>query len=421
MAGFDPRVFYNSSGQPYEDGAFYDGFTYPGPNNGPWRVEIAFDLAANGVGDWFTLDDPVKGVLDNSTYLLSGDLLVDLTRWVRSISVRRGRSRTLERYVTGQCEIIFDNTDRLFDPLMTGGPFYGQLVPGKQVRISYDDYPVFTGNTSDWNYDYALPRDATATVQGLDGFAVFAAQFVPEQTMTQQLVGARIEKVLDDIGWPSEQRSIDTGTASVGADLITPDTNALSYMQKVEQSQFGLLFMSKDGLVRFEDSSAGVETGYIIGETGIPFIDFEVVYGVEELYNKINVEYLQSGSPGFVVTAQSASSQSAFGVFETTISTLLAGSVAASDLAVSLIAGYKEPTYRVKSVSFNFKGVSSAAQAQLMDIELGDRATLFFTPSSKGEQIQRAVLIDTIEHQVTPSTHIITMALTDLGAGIVGT
>ena len=31
-------------------------------------VEIAFDLSANGVGNWFTLDDPLKGVLDNTTY-----------------------------------------------------------------------------------------------------------------------------------------------------------------------------------------------------------------------------------------------------------------------------------------------------------------------------------------------------------------
>jgi hypothetical protein len=30
------------------------------------RVRIAFDLAAGGAGNFFTLDDPVKGELDTS-------------------------------------------------------------------------------------------------------------------------------------------------------------------------------------------------------------------------------------------------------------------------------------------------------------------------------------------------------------------
>lgn len=414
MAGFDPRIPYNSSGQPYEDGLFYDGFKYQGPNDGPWYVEVAFDLAENGVGDWFTLDDPVKGELDNVTYLLSGNLFVDVTRYVRRIAVRRGRSRTLERFVAGQCEIILDNTERLFDPTMTGGPFFGQLVPGKQVRIRYDTYPVFVGNTSDWDLEYDLPREATTVLKALDGFALFSTQFIPEQTMTQQLTGARIEKILNDVSWPAEQRNVDGGTASVGADTVAANTNALTYMQKIETSQNGLLFMTRDGLVRFEDSYTGTPSGYVIGDGGIPFFDYEVIYGIEELYNKIEIEYLVSGSPGYVLTAESASSQFAYGIFEESFPTLLAGSVAAGALGAALLSRYKEPAYRVRTVRFDFRGVPTSAQSQLMDIELGDQATLRFRPLGIGEIIERSVLIDSIEHEATPGRHIITMALTDL-------
>jgi hypothetical protein len=414
MAGFDPRTSYNSAGQPYENGAFYNGFSYRGPNNGPWYVEIAFDLAQNGVGEWFTLDDPVKGVLNNVTYLLSGNLFVDVTRYVRRLGVRRGRSRTLERFVAGQCEVTLDNTERLFDPIMTGGPFYGQLVPGKQIRIRHGSDPVFIGNTSDWDLEYTKPRDAVTIVKALDGLALFSTQSIPQQSLVTQLTGARIEKVLDDVGWPAEQRAIDSGTASVGAQVVTANTNALSYMQTVETSQNGLLFMTRDGLVRFEDTYTGIPSGYIIGEGGIPFVDYEVVYGTEELYNKVNVEYVLSGSAGFVLTAESASSQSAYGIYEESFTTLLAGSAAASALATQLLGRYKEPAYRVRVVRFNFRGVPTSAQTQLMDIELGDQATLRFRPQGLGERIERSVLIDSIEHEASPDRHIITMALTDL-------
>jgi hypothetical protein len=80
------------------------------------RVRIAFDLAAGGVGDFFTLDDPVKGELDDGPFGLAGDILQDVTDDVRSITVRRGRSRELERYQAGAATVNLDNKDRTYDP-----------------------------------------------------------------------------------------------------------------------------------------------------------------------------------------------------------------------------------------------------------------------------------------------------------------
>ncbi len=57
-------------------------------------VEIGFDLSALG-GPFFILDDPVQGVLDNTEYTLGGTLFYDVTEYVRSVSVRRGKSRQL--------------------------------------------------------------------------------------------------------------------------------------------------------------------------------------------------------------------------------------------------------------------------------------------------------------------------------------
>lgn len=413
MTGFDPRVEYTNA-FPYDSGRLYNGFNYYGENNGPWLVEIGFDLAANGVGDWFTLDDPVKSVLDNTTYLLSGEVLTDITRWVRSISVKRGRSRQLEKFVAGACEVTFDNRDRIFDPTMQGSPFYGSIVPRKAIRISYNGYPVFAGNTQDWDFDYdAKTNDATATVKALDGFAYLASQSMPQQTMTAQLSGARVTAVLNSLGWPVSQQSVDTGSASLAADVVTANTNALGYLQKVEVSQNGLFFISREGLIRFEDTATGVPTGVIVGQNGIKFIDYEVVYGAEELWNKVNVTYL-SGATTLTVTADDSASQDSYGIFETTYDTLLSGSVQANALASTLVTTYSQPRYRVNKIVFDMRAIGGDAVADIMSIEMGDQLSLQYQPSNVGEALDRTVLVDGIEHSVTPSAHRVTMSLTDL-------
>jgi hypothetical protein len=412
MAGFDPRTFYEGT-QLYESGGLYDGWDYRGENPGPWYVELGADLSANGIGDWFTLDDPVKGELNNIVYLLTGDLFVDITRYVRSLSVKRGRSRFLEKFITGACEIVLDNRNRLFDPTLTGAPFTGQIIPRKPLRIFYDTFPVFTGNVQDWDFDYSV-KDATATVKCLDAFSTLATQTVPAQTMTTQLTGARVNYVLDQVGFPAELRSVESGTASVAADTVGDSVNALAYLQKIEVSQNGLFFMSADGLITFEDSFTGTPTPVEVGDGGVPISDLDVVFGAEELTNRVTVNYY-SGSVQTSLIIDSTPSQDKYGLFDTSVDTLLSGSVSASALGVLLVNRYEEPQYRIDSAVFNVAGLDTSGQNQILSLELGDQILLKFRPLGVGETIERNVLVDAIDHSAAPKTHTVSLALTDLG------
>ena len=142
--------------------------------NLPTTVQVAFDLT--GVDpNVFTLDDPVKGVLD-SAYELGGDTLQDVTSYVRAVSVTRGRSRELERYASGQASIVLDNRDRTFDPTHLGSPYIGQIVPRKAVSVVTGDTTVFTGNAQDWTFMFDVSGDATATLVAVDGFGILARQ-----------------------------------------------------------------------------------------------------------------------------------------------------------------------------------------------------------------------------------------------------
>ena len=257
------------------------------------KVQVAFDLSANGVGDYFTLDDTTKGVLDNVTYLLGGDVLVDLTDRVRAVQVKRGRNRQLERFTAGAANITFDNRDRYLDPTYDSSPHFGSIVPGKQVIIEHDNQLLYTGQVADWNLDYDIGGDSTAEASCVDGFASLARHTLTDGTATPQATGARINAALTDVSWPLTRRSISAGQGQLGSDVIAPETNALTYMQQVEASEYGALFVSKSGSMTFRDRNdlQAYTSNVQFGPSSIPFTAIDVEYGSEELYNTVTVTY----------------------------------------------------------------------------------------------------------------------------------
>jgi hypothetical protein len=410
MATYDPRIPFDSSATEYSDGTPYDGFS-PAPGGGEttWTVLLAIDLSANGVGNWFTLDDATKGVLGNGTYKLAGESLVDITGWVRSLSIERGRSRVLEKFTSGSANLVLDNRERLFDPLMTSSPFYGAIVPRKQIVITKNDQPVYLGNVQDWDFSYDVSGNNTALPKAADGFAYLAQGNLAPGTATSQASGARVQSILTQAGWPTNQRSIATGLATLNADYIPPNTNTLSYLQKVELSESGSMFIAKDGNFTFKDGGSPSFSGVTFGPAGLPFVDYEVVYGVEEMKNKVNVTWTAGTAIGGTATAEDSTSQAAYGVFEVTYETVLNDSTAANAYATAQVTEYAQPKYRVDSITVVVDALTPAQELQVLALELGDAVLISWSPF--GETISQYCVIDGIQHQATPATHFITYKL----------
>lgn len=382
------------------------------------RVQIAFNLSANGVGSYFTLDDATKGVLGGATYLLGGDVLVDVTSKVRSVSVKRGRSRQLDRFVSGSANITLDNRDRAFDPTNASSAYYGSIVPGKQITIDRDGADIYVGNVADWNFMYDLGGDATAEPSCTDGFAYLAQQTVTPGTQTAQATGARIAAVLSDVGWPSAQRSINTGVANLDADVVTAGTNALQYLQKVgDYSEPGAFFISKDGLATFRDRATlqAYTSGISFGSAGIPFVDFAVVYGIEEMVNSIAVTYTAGTVVAGTATANGTASQAKYGVIDSTVETLLAAAADAQALADWQVGLYSEPVYRVDSVTVNLDRLTAAQVISVLALELGDAVSVT-PPNGSAAQI---VSIDGIEHRIEIAQHLVTFTMSETLAAFI--
>jgi hypothetical protein len=107
--------------------------------------------------------------------------------------------------------------------------------------------------------------------------------------------------------------------------------NALQYLQKVELSEGGLLFIDKEGRVAFKDRLSTPTTDNVtvfsdVAGSGIPFAPALVEYGSEQLFNQVTV------SSGFgTATANNLLSQTRYGILEEDVDTLLSSQTQVED------------------------------------------------------------------------------------------
>lgn len=286
-----------------------------------------------------------------------------------------------------------------------GSPYIGSLVPGKEVVVDIDGQVIATAITSDWNYDYTLDGDAVALVSCTDAFDTLARVTTVAGTATAQATGTRIGAVLDAASWPDEKRDLSTGQVSLGADVLTDTVPVLTYLQKVELSEPGALFIDRLGRVAFRDRSDLQQ--YVnpvrFGTSGVPFSAISVDYGKERLTNKVNIVH----AAGTAVVEDSAS-QTAYGVIEATYDTLLANSTDATALGTWIISRYAQPVYRIEGIEVNLAALTSEQRGRVLDLDLGDVVEVSWQPSTEPgltEPITQVLTIDGIEHSADPQQH----------------
>jgi hypothetical protein len=115
---------------------------------------------------------------------VSSPTWVDVTSYVREITIHRGRGDDFEQFDTGTAQLVLDNRDRRFDPFYTGGPYYGNLTPRRQIRIrgtaNATTYDIFRGYVAGWPVQWSQAgKDSTVTIQAFDALGLMANEIVP--------------------------------------------------------------------------------------------------------------------------------------------------------------------------------------------------------------------------------------------------
>ncbi len=381
------------------------------------KVELGFDILSSGLGPYFILDDPIKGKLNNTEYLLAGVLFFDVTNLVQSVAIQRGKNRQLDQFDSGLANIVFNNNDRTFDPEYALSPYAGQIVPKRQVRISSGGIVQFAGLVDDWNLTYAPNGDSTASAACSDATSSFATQTIATRTNSVQKSGERINAILDlpEINWPSTLRDVDTGLMTLGADTIADNTNALTYLRLVERSEPGAFFIGKSGNVIFRDRiAAPTSQGVTLADdgTGIKYQSLRVQYGSELLANEIVVS---SEISSYEVTTLDLQSIDTYGIFNLTRTGLLINANGDVDELAEFYANkYSQPEYRFESVEILLDELTDQEQTDLLGLEIGDVVEIKFTPNGIAPAISKYAEIIRIDNSIDLDNHIMSLGFSTL-------
>lgn len=363
---------------------------------------------------YFELDNEVKGRLDNADFRLAPVGLLDVTSRVRNINFSRGKNARFANFQAGALTIDFNNHDRAFDPLFPDSPFFGSIVPRREIQVLANQRTIFTGFIEDWDFTYETDGNSLARAKCFDGLYILAGQQLNAFVPTQQLTGERIEAILDrsEINWPSSARDIDVGDVLVGTQEVAGRVNALNYLQKVTDTEPGLLFVSGSGDITYRDKYKSSGDSLVeFSEEGIGFSSIEVIFGSELLYNEITISNVGGGTA--VATAEESVAE--YGLRALTITDLLGATDQQSvDLAVYYASKFSEPSYRFESLEVIVHKLEEEETNTVLDLELGDVTKVKFVPNGIGDPIERIVEIISINHMIRPDSYFVTFGFQEL-------
>jgi len=361
----------------------------------------------------FILDDPVAGVLDNTEFPLGGVFFYDVSRFVSSVSVQRGKNRELDRFSAGTLGVVLNNESRFFDPF---GATEIDPIPRVPIRVTSGSVVQFTGVVEDWDYSYEPGGRSSALVRAADDLTRLArTTVVASGTATPELSGARVNRVLDmdSVRWPEDRRFVDVGDSFLCSDVFEGQ-NALEYLQLVEVSEQGQLFVGKGGDLVFRSrTSATPRTGDVLvfadDGSGVPYNQVQVNYGTELMVNRVTVS-----APLSTAVAENVSSQTTFGVISEELTVLCASASVVQNIADFVVARFGEPEYRFETLLIDVDGLAAGQVADVLALEIGDVVEVKFTPNGVGAPIDRFAQVIGVSHEVGPMSHQVSLRLSSL-------
>jgi hypothetical protein len=368
--------------------------------------------------DAFTLDDALKGVLDNTEYVLDGTTqFASVLDSAQSVSVKRGRRDVGDSFSAGTMSFTILDVTGVFNPFDQNSPYFdiNQNVPGlapmRDVEfIRYDDLDqpeyLFKGYVVNYDYNFALGGLDTVTVYCADQFYLLSQTYLDELNVTPETSGERIETVLDlpEVDFPALSRDIDTGTVDLGHSseyTVEAGTNALTYLSQInDTAEFGRLFMSRSGDIIFQPRIGATLSGSVANfkddGTGIPYFGLGISFEADAVVNRAVV----TGLNGNTATAEDLASIATYFIqTDSIINSLLHDQKSIDDAADYLLNA--NPEARFTSVETAFLSLTDAQRDTVAIIDIGDTVAIektFPTGLITTTQLAQELSVEGVEH-----------------------
>lgn len=392
---------------------------YDGTNAPTITVEIdtgklgTFTIGVSAIGGTDVLGTTVQ----NWTALPTTD--------VRSVSIRRGRTREDQAVQPGVMVVTLDNRSGVYDPDNSASSYnwngYTILTAGLGVRIkatyASTDYVLYTGYLEDIDNDLTL--DPVALLSCTDALAILARR-TASITAPSETTALRVGRVLDALSWSASDRDL-TGSRTLVSSTVT-DT-ALALCEVASTSEFGRLFASRDNKIvlqpyeslftnafRFtlSDQRGSGSTIYtseftILSDNSTTFrtIEYDNISSNPGSRFLVNTAAVTDGSAG-VTTVTNSDSAARYGTYQRSVSTQLVSGSQVSALATLISSRNALPITRVDSIEFSVVGMNTITYPKFLQSELGDNVNVERT-TVDGRIRLFTSLIESINYDITPT------------------
>jgi hypothetical protein len=366
--------------------------------------------------DAFTLDNAVKGVLNNTQYVLDGTTeFAPMLQYSNTISVNRGRREIGDQFSAGTMTFSLDDSlaGGILNPLYSSSPFVdpsGQFTLAPLRRVSFGRYDstntfveLFAGQIVNYDYSYELGGNNTVTVYCADDFYLLAQTAMAEFNVTEELSSARLSAVLDlpEVAYPVASRNINTGTQTLGgasAYTIAEGTNVKAYIDQIQTAEQGRIFMARDGVLNFDPRIGNTISGSVADfhddGTQIPYNNLAISYNADQIVNRASVQHLGATVPE---VADDLASQGKYLIQTVSITdSLLHNDTAAANLASYLLVG--EPTPTFTGVQTDYLMLTTAQREALALVDIGDTITI--TNTIAGGEVAQELSVEGVEHRI---------------------
>jgi hypothetical protein len=344
----------------------------------------------------FELNSFEFGVLDQN-FLGVGEVPIDISSRVVSLTVNRGRRDALEPTRAGQASVTLRNLDGELDPLNTASPLYPGVEPARSLNIYADDVQVFSGIIDDIDLQFDPGGDAIVQVQASDQLATLSlAEFPPAGlAVSAEDSGARVAAVIaSDSDYWTAGTAISPGDSTLAAGTATG--NVVQYLNTVARSEGGVLFVGRDGDLVFRNRLFAVTgTPVIMSDDGTE-INFETLIRQTSGESLRTVAFARRGETR--LERESALGRLRFGFRGLDLGDLLLETDTDVNQRLDFeltLRSSPNPTVREIRIS-QLKQTTT----DVLELDLGDPVIVEFSPPGVG-QISEAGVVLNVRHDFT--------------------
>lgn len=390
--------------------------------SGTYKLEIdtGFDVGS------FTLDDPLKGVLNNTTYPLGpGTSYADVTDGVLNVQIFRGRRDIGDQFTPGS--MSFTLNDQLaygaFNPFNIDSPTYDPandqpgIAPMRRVNFyRYNSLGVaqslFQGYIVSYDYQFSLDGNDTVSVGCIDLQYTLSQTILDEWNVSEELSSVRVMNMLAlpevDAFQGVGQQSIETGVALLGGDsafTVPQGTNVNGYLSNILDAEQGRAFVDRSGVFTYQKRITTTLAGAIVdfGDNDpahTPYDQVTINFGADKVVNRASVTHLGSNA---TQVAEDLASQAEYLIQAVSYNdSLVHNDAAALTLAEYLIK--PEPTPVLTSVTSSFQSLTTAQRDSVAVIDIGNTISVektIQTGVSSTSVIAQESFVEGIEHRIS--------------------